>query len=73
MPTKIEVQISKAFGHVHVKTIKDGVLHRHVISPGQDYSNEPKKVRDACMKTHTPEVIAKFKGHKEKMLSGLPG
>lgn len=47
-------------------TIKeDGVeitsqLHRHVIAPGSDYSQEDAKVQAICASIHTPEVIAAY-------------
>jgi hypothetical protein len=53
-------------GIVQVRTanivLKDGVelarnLHRHVVVPGQDYSNEDAKVQAICAAVHTQEVI----------------
>lgn len=52
---------------VHVRTamyeMEDDVVvsssfHRHTIAPGQDYSNEDKKVQEVCATIHTPELIA---------------
>lgn len=40
-------QISRAF-------------HRYVLSPGQDISNQPKKVQDICNVSWTPEVIQEY-------------
>lgn len=37
-----------------------GNFHRHVIVPGQDYSNEDDRVKAICDATHTPEVIAAY-------------
>ncbi len=57
-------------GVVQVRTatriIEDGAvlsssLHRHVIAPGDDYSNEDARVPAICAATHTPEVIAAYK------------
>ena len=31
--------------------------HSHVIFPGDNYSNEPKEVRDVCDQEHTPEKV----------------
>ena len=54
--------------HVQVrcktKIMEDGVeisssLHRHVISPGQDYSGEIGKVRRCCAAAHIPVVVDK--------------
>jgi hypothetical protein len=38
-----------------------GTYHRHVISPGNDYSAEEAKVQAICAAVHTPEVIAAYK------------
>ena len=63
---KIEVLES---GHVQVRTktaiVEDGVelssgYHRHVISPGDDYSSESAKVQAICAAVHTAEVIAAY-------------
>lgn len=57
-------------GLVHVRTatrfIEDGMVasqsfHRHVITPGQDYSNEDARVQAICAATHTAEVIDAYK------------
>lgn len=34
---------------------------RHVIAPGQDYSQEEAKVYAICEAVHTPKVIAEYK------------
>lgn len=56
-------------GSVQVRTktaiMEDGVqlsgsFHRHVVVPGQDYSNEDPRVQAICAATHTPEVIAAY-------------
>lgn len=36
-------------------------FHRHVIAPGDDYSNEDAQVRAICKATHTSAVIAAYK------------
>ena len=38
-----------------------GTYHRHVVSPGDDYSGEDARVQAICAATHTPEVIEAFK------------
>ena len=57
------------YGAVQVRTatriIEDGITlstsyHRHVIQPGEDYSQEDTKVQAICSVTHTPEAIAAF-------------
>ena len=34
--------------------------HRHVVTPGQDYSAEDIKVQAICAAVHTPEAIAAY-------------
>jgi hypothetical protein len=36
-------------------------FHRHVVFPGDDYSNEDARVQAICAATHTAEVIAAYK------------
>ena len=59
-----------ANGAVQVRTrtnvVEDGVvigssLHRHVVNPGDDYSNEDARVQSICAATHTQEVIDAYK------------
>jgi hypothetical protein len=38
-----------------------GTYHRHVVSPGEDYSKEDGRVRAICSAVHTPEVIEAYK------------
>ena len=56
-------------GHVQIRQatriLEDGAIisqnfHRHVIAPGDDYSQEDAKVQAICAATHTPEVIAAY-------------
>jgi hypothetical protein len=56
-------------GFVQVRTatriMEDGKVlsqsfHRHVVAPGQDYSQEDPKVQAICAAVHTPEVIAAY-------------
>ena len=52
------------------KVLEDGVelssgYHRHVISAGQDYSNESPEVQAICAAVHTPEVIAAYQAAQE--------
>jgi hypothetical protein len=35
-------------------------LHRHVVVPGADYTNEDAQVKIVCAAAHTPEVIAAY-------------
>jgi hypothetical protein len=63
---QIEV-VSSGIVQVRTKTltIENGqvigqMLHRHVVVPGNDYSNEDARVQAICAATHTPEVIATY-------------
>jgi hypothetical protein len=56
-------------GCVQVRTktaiMEDGVqisgsFHRHVVTPGDDYSGECDKVKAICAATHTAEVVAAY-------------
>ena len=40
-------------------------FHRHVITPGQDYSQEADKVQAICAAVHTPDVIAAYQAAQE--------
>lgn len=55
---------------VHVRTITrisensnllSSSLDRHVVAPGDDYSNEDAKVQAICAAVHTAGVIATYK------------
>ena len=61
-------------GSIQVRTktaIKeDGVeisskFHRHVVSPGADYSQEDAKVQAICAAVHTAEMIAAYQAAQE--------
>jgi hypothetical protein len=38
-----------------------GTFHRHVVAPGDDYSEEDARVKAICAATHTDGVIAAYK------------
>jgi hypothetical protein len=38
-----------------------GSFHRHVIAPGQDYSQEDERVKAICKATHTKSVVDAYK------------
>lgn len=57
-------------GSVHVRTktavFENGVclsssFHRHIILPGNDYTNEDTKVQAICKAIHTAEVVEAYK------------
>jgi hypothetical protein len=61
-------------GCVQVRTktsiVEDGVqlngtFHRHVIVPGDDYSQEDAKVQAICAAVQTAEVIAAYQAAQE--------
>ena len=67
-----KVEIVGPYKAVQVRTAtviyKDGVeisrgFHRHVISAGDDYSNEDAEVQAICAAVHTPEVIAAYEAY----------
>ena len=69
-----KVEIVGDFAHVQVRTatriVEDGNVistsyHRHVVTPGQDYSNEDPKVQAVCAAVHTAEVIAAYQAAQE--------
>ena len=61
-------------GCVQVRTatriLDDGVavsssFHRHVVAPGDDYSQEDPRVQAICAVVQTPKVIAAYKAAQE--------
>jgi len=61
-------------GSVQVRTatriMEDGkwisnTFFRHVVVPGQDYSQEDARVQAICAATHTPEVIAEYEAAQQ--------
>jgi hypothetical protein len=63
------IEIVGEHRHVQIRTctkvLEDGVelsssYHRHVITAGQDYSNESAEVQVICAAVHTPEVVAAY-------------
>ncbi len=63
-------------GCVQVRTatriLDDGEIistafHRHVVAPGDDYSNEDPRVRAICAVIQTPDVIEKYKESQKNL------
>ena len=61
-------------GTVQVRTanvvLKDGVeiarnFHRHVVAPGDSYSNEDAKVQAICAAVHTAEVVSAYEAAQD--------
>jgi hypothetical protein len=42
-------------------------FHRHVISPGDDYSKEDMRVQAICSVIHTPDIISAYIDQQEKV------
>ena len=52
------------------QVLEDGVelssgFHRHVVTAGQDYSNESAEVQAICAAVHTAEVVAAYEASLE--------
>ncbi len=69
-----KIEIVGEFKAVQVRTctkvLEDGVelssgYHRHVISAGDDYSNESAEVQAICAAVHTDAVIAAYEASLE--------
>jgi len=65
---KIEVVGTCNIVHVRTTTIieEDGVelsktYHRHMVRPGDDYTNETDLVKKICESAHTPAIIETYK------------
>jgi acyl-CoA hydrolase len=64
-----KIEIIGEFKHIQYRianiVIKDGVEiartnSRKIISPGQDYSNEPEEIKQLCSFLHTEELITSY-------------
>ena len=67
--TEDKIEIVGEFKAVQVRTctkvLEDGVelssgFHRHVVTAGQDYSNESAEVQAICAAMHTDSVVAAY-------------
>jgi len=70
--TQDRIEVCGPFKHVQVRTctkvLEDGIelssgFHRHVVSAGDDYSNESAEVQAICAAVHTDAVIAAKQAH----------
>ena len=57
------------------KVLEDGIelssgFHRHVVSAGDDYSNESPEVQAICAAVHTDAVVAAKVAHDAAQLEG---
>jgi hypothetical protein len=55
------VQVRTKTAIVEDGTQISGNFHRHVVAPGDDYSNEDARVKAICKAAHTAAVIAAYK------------
>ena len=72
-----QIEIVGDFKAVQVRTATivtdDGVelsrsFHRHVVSAGDDYSNEDESVQKICAAIHTEELIAAYKESQKPLI-----
>ena len=77
--TQDKIEIVGEFKSIQVRTctkvLEDGVelssgFHRHVVSAGQDYSNESAEVQAICAAVHTDAVIEAKQAHDAAALEG---
>jgi hypothetical protein len=77
--TQDKIEIVGEFKAVQVRTctkvLEDGVelssgFHRHVVSAGDDYSNESPEVQAICAAVHTDAVVAAKAAHDAAALEG---
>ena len=54
------VQVRMATRIVEDGTELSRTYHRYTIAPGEDYVNQPERVRAVCEAVHTPEVVAAY-------------
>ena len=75
--TEDKIEIVGDYKHVQVRTktavMEDGVelssaFHRHVVSAGDDYSNESTEVQAICAVVHTSAVVAAYQASLEASL-----
>ena len=77
--TQDKIEIVGDYKHVQVRTktavMEDGVelssgFSRHVVTAGDDYSNESAEVQLICAAVHTDSVVAAFAAHLEASALG---
>lgn len=61
------VQVRTATRIVEDDKIISSALHRHVIAPGDDFSQEDARVQAVCAVVHTVEVIAVTKPNWKRL------
>ena len=67
-----KIEVVGEFKHVQVRTctkvLEDGVelssgFHRHVVSAGDDYSEESAEVQAICAAVHSDAVVSAYAAH----------
>ena len=70
--TQDRIEVCGPFKHIQVRTktavLEDGIelssgYHRHVVSAGDDYSNESAEVQAICAAVHTDAVVEAKQAH----------
>ena len=59
------VQVRTATRIVENGQIISQTFHRHVVNPGDDYSQEDNRVKAICAAIQTPEVVAQYQAQLE--------
>ena len=55
------VQVRTAIRIIEDGAVLSSALHRHVVSPGDNYSGQYAKVQAICAVVHTAEVVTAYK------------
>ena len=59
------IQVRTSIRVIDNEKVISSSLHRHLISPGDDYSQEDARVQAICAAVHTPEVVAQYQAQLE--------
>ena len=75
-----KIEIVGEFKHVQIRTctkvLEDGIelssgFHRHVVSAGDDYSNESVEVQAICAVVHTTDVVEAKAAHDAESMASV--
>ena len=78
--TEDKIEIVGEFKAIQIRTktavLEDGVelssgFHRHVVTAGDDYSNESAEVQAICELMHTDSVIAAYQAAQEAAANAI--
>ena len=61
------VQVRKKIAVLENGEQISSTFHRHVVAPGDDYSQEDTQVKDVCKSTHTQTVVNAYKTALDKV------